>query len=74
MNTLSEGGYVGWDGEDIPEPLNHSSEYRPDELLYPCAVAGCKVLRTRSEGGGIFTVCDECWEKNAEAERKAVKE
>jgi hypothetical protein len=32
------------------------------EPLYPCQ--DCGKLRTKSEGGTIFTVCDECWDKN----------
>lgn len=26
---------------------------------YPCAK--CKKLRSKDEGGEIFTVCDDCW-------------
>ena len=31
------------------------------EEKYPCAK--CGTLRTKSEGGTVFTVCDECWDK-----------
>ncbi len=31
------------------------------EPLYPCA--DCGKLRTKAQGGTIFTVCDECWDK-----------
>ena len=30
--------------------------------LYPCA--DCGVPRTEDEGGRIFTVCDECWDRH----------
>lgn len=29
--------------------------------IYPCAFPGCKTMRSRMEGGAIFTVCDEHW-------------
>ena len=31
------------------------------EEKHPCAK--CGTLRTKSEGGTVFTVCDECWDK-----------
>lgn len=33
-----------------------------DEQLYPCD--DCGVLRTKAEGGTVFTVCDGCWDKH----------
>jgi hypothetical protein len=27
--------------------------------IYPCA--DCGIMRSKAEGGTIFTVCDECW-------------
>jgi hypothetical protein len=33
--------------------------------LYPCAYPHCKVMRTKAEGGNIFTVCDEHWDSTA---------
>jgi hypothetical protein len=36
-----------------------------EESIYPCAK--CGVLRTKSEGGTIFTVCDACWDANVAA-------
>ena len=30
-----------------------------DEMLYTCL--DCGKLRTKGEGGTVFTVCDECW-------------
>jgi hypothetical protein len=37
------------------------------EELYPCDT--CGKLRTASEGGTTFTVCDECWDKHYKKER-----
>lgn len=34
------------------------------ERLYPCDK--CGVLRTKAEGGTVFTVCEECWDKTAD--------
>lgn len=31
-----------------------------DERIYPCA--RCGVMRSKAEGGTVFTVCDECWD------------
>lgn len=33
-----------------------------NEKKYPCVI--CGKLRTKDEGGEIFTLCDDCWEKN----------
>lgn len=32
-----------------------------DEKIYPCA--DCGKMRSKNEGGTVFTVCDECWDK-----------
>lgn len=32
-----------------------------DARIYPCA--DCGLMRSRSEGGATFTVCDVCWDK-----------
>lgn len=29
--------------------------------IYPCD--RCGVMRSKDEGGTIFTVCDDCWDK-----------
>jgi hypothetical protein len=34
----------------------------PTEPRYPCD--RCGTMRTKAEGGTIFTVCDECWDKD----------
>jgi hypothetical protein len=31
------------------------------ERVYPCD--DCGILRTKAEGGTVFTVCDACWDK-----------
>jgi len=36
-----------------------------EEKQYPCA--DCGKLRTKAEGGTVFTVCDECWDKHYNA-------
>lgn len=33
-----------------------------DKKIYPCE--DCGVLRSENEGGKIFTVCDDCWDKH----------
>lgn len=30
------------------------------ERIYPCVK--CGVMRSKAEGGTVFTVCDECWD------------
>lgn len=32
-----------------------------EDRIYPCEE--CGKLRTKSEGGTLYTVCDECWDK-----------
>ena len=34
-----------------------------DERIYACH--DCGTLRTKAEGGTVFTVCDDCWNKYA---------
>ena len=34
----------------------------PSLRIYPCAE--CGKLRSKNEGGTVFTVCDECWDKH----------
>ena len=33
-----------------------------DDKVYPCIRPGCKVLRSKNQGGTTFTICDEHWE------------
>ena len=33
---------------------------KSDQRAYPCA--SCGVMRSASEGGTVFTVCDACWD------------
>ena len=32
-----------------------------DKTRYPCADEDCDVMRTKAEGGTVFTVCDKHW-------------
>ncbi len=36
-------------------------ESSDDERIYPCD--DCGKLRSKNEGGTVFTVCEECWDK-----------
>ena len=40
--------------ENIRAPIDN------DDRVYPCSM--CGKLRSKNEGGTIFTVCDDCWE------------
>jgi hypothetical protein len=40
---------------------------KDNERLYPCD--DCGVLRSKNEGGTVFTVCDKCWDKHYHPER-----
>ena len=33
-----------------------------DAKIYPCE--DCGKMRSKNEGGTVFTVCDECWDKH----------
>lgn len=33
-----------------------------DDRVYPCV--DCGTLRSKNEGGTVFTLCDECWDKH----------
>ena len=44
----------------------------PKEEMYPCDK--CGKLRTKAEGGTIFTVCDECWDKKDEPKEETLEE
>lgn len=34
--------------------------------IYPCSAPDCKVMRSKAEGGNIFTVCDKHWDEALE--------
>lgn len=51
--------YGPCDQESVPSPKPPTTE-----PTYACA--DCGRLRTKSEGGTVFTVCDECWDKRRE--------
>lgn len=35
---------------------------KEQERIYPCH--DCGTMRSKDEGGTVFTVCDECWDKH----------
>ncbi len=45
---------------DTAPPVERQADSE-DGRIYPCAHDGCDVMRSRSEGGKVFTVCDEHW-------------
>ena len=53
----------GWCASSDGKPLILKSQRKDQkgEKKYPCAK--CGKLRTKAEGGTIFTVCDTCWEE-----------
>ena len=66
-------GYGSWQGAQseqrfdawMPLPLGPAgtppqSGKEPDERKYPCD--RCDTLRTKAEGGAVFTVCEACWD------------
>lgn len=62
-STLSAGS-AGPQGRDAvtSQPSESGGQTTPDdERIYSCRE--CGVMRSKSEGGNVFTVCDECWDK-----------
>lgn len=47
----------------IAERSRPMSGKRNRGRIYPCIYPGCKVMRTKEEGGTTFTVCDKHWGK-----------
>ena len=41
--------------------IAHYEQNVMDKKIYHCI--DCGKLRSKDEGGTVFTVCDECWEK-----------
>ena len=39
------------------------------ETLYPCD--NCDTMRTKAEGGTVFTVCEACWDKSHPHDEKS---
>jgi hypothetical protein len=37
--------------------------------IYPCNADGCEVMRSKSEGGNVFTVCDKHWDEGVNTKR-----
>ena len=48
----------------LPERAHQPEPTQDIDRRYPCDK--CGVLRTKTEGGTTFTVCDACWDERAE--------
>ncbi len=46
----------------IRPPINDNDK------VYPCE--DCGILRSKNEGGTVFTLCDDCWEIHYGDKRK----
>lgn len=53
-------GFIGDSPEVAPAPAGLRNEEEEATRVYPCAM--CGVMRSKREGGTIFTVCDDCWD------------
>ncbi len=57
---------AGINTEYLEEMLQHEDNFvieLESEELYPCAHEGCEVMRTKAEGGTVFTVCEDHWDE-----------
>jgi hypothetical protein len=45
----------------MSDDLKPDTDHKGEPRIYPCR--DCGVMRSKSEGGTTFTVCDECWDK-----------
>jgi len=59
------------DDEPVRLPITDKQEQDKDSEIYPCADCGC--MRSESQGGKIFTVCDECWDKPQEQDKEGTR-
>lgn len=48
--------------QELPAPEGQKDEGAASDRVYPCA--DCGVMRSKDEGGTVFTVCDACWDKH----------
>jgi hypothetical protein len=46
---------------DPTDPAPADETTMTDERIYPCL--HCPTMRTKAEGGTVFSVCDDCWDK-----------
>lgn len=62
---------MSWTGESeegMSDGLRDSGKRKSkEEAKYPCRE--CGKLRTKAEGGTVFTVCDRCWDKKHPSEK-----
>lgn len=56
LTAISEAGYLCVGKETVKAMMAENRE-----VLYPCA--DCGKLRTKAEGGTVFTICEACWQK-----------
>lgn len=42
-------------------PSDVEAPHQDQDRIYPCRE--CPTMRTKAEGGTVFTVCDECWDR-----------
>ena len=47
---------------ELPEGRKVIMTDGASERIYPCA--DCGTMRSKDEGGTVFTVCDTCWDKH----------
>lgn len=47
--------------ESMDRLSTSGQEIAPDDRKYPCM--DCQTMRSEAEGGKIFSVCEECWDK-----------
>lgn len=47
------------------KPAGLKERAEQDAEIYPCMVRGCKVMRSKNQGGTVFTVCDKHWDAAA---------
>lgn len=71
IQDRAEARQVAFDNATMNDPC-HQEDAQIDKALgqdwpakqpriYPCVK--CGALRTKDEGGEVFTVCDDCWDK-----------
>lgn len=48
--------------DDSLMPTERTAGREEAERIYPCDM--CPTMRTKDEGGTVFTVCKECWDKH----------
>jgi len=52
-------------------PVKLTEADDPDVRIYACYV--CGKMRSKNEGGTVFTVCDACWGTHFQKRRAALR-